>query len=337
MLKRLSRWSASFFSGVERRVWFYRDYTGFTGGHLKHAHYYRNVQALDGYQARIVFSHEARSEREAEERAELWPQSEVGSDNWRASQGDLLFLAGLDWKFLLSEGGPALGLPKINLIQHVRHADARTDLYSFLTQKAVRICVSQEVADAIIATKRVNGPVIAIPNGVDVPQITAAALDSRCEAVYKNQKVLIVGYKMPSVAQGLADELGQLGIECRLVNTLLDRNLFLAALSEYSIVVCCPNFTEGFYLPAIEVMAAGAVLIVPDCVGNRGFCVHGETCFMPSYTIPEMLKSVLTALSLNTSQRNELLSGALEMVSRYSLDREREAFYSVLKNLDQLW
>lgn len=321
----------------QRDVWFYRDFAEFTGGHLKHAHYYQNVQALKGYQANIVFSRKALSEHERSDRAYLWPYIKSGVVDWKPVEGDLLFLAGLDWHYLLSKGGIGLSLPKINLIQHVRHADPQTDLYGFLTQKAIRICVSQEVADAISATQKVNGPVITIPNGVDVSQISAAELNIRCEDANKRQKVLIVGYKMPAIAQQVADELGRLGIGYQLVNSLLERRQFLAAISNHSIVVCCPSITEGFYLPAIEVMAAGSILIVPDCVGNRSFCIEGDTCFMPDYTASQMVQAVLNALSLTEPQRKKMLSSALSKASEYTLEKERAAFYSVLKNVDQIW
>ena len=142
---------------------------------------------------------------------------------------------------------------------------------------------------------------------------------------------------MPVLSKGLSDALSQCGVEHRLVSELMDRVLFLAALKEYDVVVCCPNVTEGFYLPALEVMAAGAILIVPDCVGNRGFCIDGTTCLMPAYTADKMRESVLKALSLTESQRNALLYAALKKVGEYSLEKERKAFYAVLKNVDQLW
>ena len=337
MLKRLSQRLTSFHPKRERSVWFYRDYGGFTGGHLKHAHYYQNVQALNRFRARMVFSRDSLSEEQCSARGRLWPQASSASVDWSPAQGDILFLAGLDWRFLLSSDGVGLELPKINLIQHVRHADSQTELYDFLTEKAIRICVSQEVADAITATKKVNGPVITIPNGIDVPKIKKTDIERRYNNPSGSQKVLIVGYKMPALATTLSNDLKRLGVEHLLVNQLLERETFLSLLKEYDVVVCYPNITEGFYLPALEVMAAGAVLVVPDCVGNRGFCMPGETCFMPGYSPSEMLNSVLGALSLTVSQRKALLRRALKKVSQHSLNKEKKAFYSVLNNVDQLW
>jgi len=41
---------------------------------------------------------------------------------------------------------------------------------------------------------------------------------------------------------------------------------------------------EGFYLPALEGMAVGTLVIFPDCIGNRSFCLSGYNCFRPDYT-----------------------------------------------------
>ena len=73
-------------------------------------------------------------------------------------RADILFLAGLDWRYLIDNGFDALPNPRINLIQHVRHAHEGTELHGYLRQRAVRICVSEEVAQALYATGQVNGP-----------------------------------------------------------------------------------------------------------------------------------------------------------------------------------
>ena len=42
------------------------------------------------------------------------------------------------------------------------------------------------------------------------------------------------------------------------------------------VTVLVPNPKEGFYLPALEAMALGTIVVCPDCVGNRSFCVAGR-------------------------------------------------------------
>ena len=158
-----------------RTVWFFRDYVRLTGGHLKHSHYFDHVRRMPGFAPRITFSAEPSNESQARERRRLWPAGNgVMAERWEPVDRDVLFLAGVDWRYLHGNGLETLANPRINLIQHVRHAHERTELYRYLSERAVRICVSQEVADAISTTGRPNGPVLTIPNGIDVTPIEAA-------------------------------------------------------------------------------------------------------------------------------------------------------------------
>ena len=136
-----------------RTVWFHREYKRLQGGHLKHSHYFSHVGCLPGFVPRITFTGEPATETLARERLKLWPPGDAGAAaDWEPRPEDLLFVAGVDWRYLTTGGFDALANPRINLIQHVRHAHAGTELYGYLANRAVRICVSQEVADAITAT-----------------------------------------------------------------------------------------------------------------------------------------------------------------------------------------
>ena len=39
-----------------------------------------------------------------------------------------------------------------------------------------------------------------------------------------------------------------------------------------AVAVFVPNPKEGFYLPALEGMALGTLVVCPDCLGNRSYC-----------------------------------------------------------------
>ena len=66
----------------------------------------------------------------------------------------------------------------VRFFQHVRHVHEGTERYRYLAERAIRICVSQEVADAVTATGRAHGPVLTIPNGVDLTPFEAAGAGS---------------------------------------------------------------------------------------------------------------------------------------------------------------
>ena len=87
---------------------------------------------------------------------------------WSAERADMLFLGGMDWAVLSEAQRRSPPKPVINLIQHVRHANPNESLYQYLSYRAIRICVSAPVADALTATGRVNGPLSVSYTHLDV-------------------------------------------------------------------------------------------------------------------------------------------------------------------------
>jgi glycosyltransferase involved in cell wall biosynthesis len=98
-------------------------------------------------------------------------------------------------------------------------------------------------------------------------------------------------------------------------------------------VVTLPLETEGFFLPALEAMAMGAVVVCPDCVGNRGFCRDGETCLRPAYTLDAVAAAAIEAVALCGTAAAALLREAAAEVRRHDLARERMAFLRILDSL----
>ena len=314
-----------------RTVWFHRDYRRFTGGHVKHAHYVDHVARHTLHRPAITFSSEPASVALREEQRRLWPFDDVAAA-WRPEPRDILFVAGTDWRYVDARGMGELPNPRINLIQHVRHAHADTELYGYLARRAVRICVSQEVADAIAATGRTRGPTLTIPNGIDLmPSPTAAATgDSRASAV------TIVAYKAPALGRELAAALSARGVPHRAVFDFMDRRAFLALLADTEVAVCLPRAEEGFYLPAMEAMAAGCIVVTMDCIGNRGFCKPAANCLL-GRDAPTLADAVTSARAMRPEERDGYRDRARRTVEAHSLAVERARFHGVLEDVDRLW
>ena len=188
---------------------------------------------MAGFVAKITFSGAAGNNTLEGERLALWPPNEFEhAARWDPQTDDVLFLTGFDWRYLSNGGYDSLPNPRISLIQDMQHAEAGTEPFEYLALKAVRLCVSQEVADAICATGRVNGPVITIPNGIEAPK---SAPKSTCAPV------VIAGYKDPKLAQALANRLAAMGIENRCLTEFIPRESFLSLLSHSRVVVCLPQ------------------------------------------------------------------------------------------------
>lgn len=307
---------------------FLRDYHEFSGGHLKHWHYFQHALQSASFSPRICFTPES-----------LWDASNpwLGIDKGRlateneVADADVLFLAGKDWLRIPEKERRLPRRQVINLIQHVRHADKSNQLYQFLEHEAVRICVSQEVADAILATGRVRGPVVTIPNGIDLDTLPGARLGAE-----RTTDILILGTKHRWLARYFAARLWRPNLRLRLITKPMPRQELLAAFASSHKVLLIPDKTEGFYLPAIEAMALGAVVVCPDCVGNRSFCINGENCLRPNPTTTSIMQAMRRAEKLSAQEVQSLIQAGFETAQEHRLDRERACFLDLLQNLEEL-
>ena len=325
-------------AGEARSVWFHRDYLRLYGGHVKHSHYFDHVRRMPGFAPRITFAAAPSSESQAGERRRLWPAGDgVMAGHWDPSMHDVLFLAGVDWRYLFGRGLDALANPRINLVQGFRHARPDTELYHYLAERAIRICVSREVSDAISATGRVNGPVLTIPNGIDVTPFEAAGDGSPRGYAQRRLSAAIVGYKRPALGQALSGRLCTERIEHRPVTELLDRRSFLALLAECRVAVCLPHPEEGFYLPALEAMASGCIVVTLDCVGNRSVCRHDDNCLVAEPNAESLHAATRKACTLSAPERARLHVRARATAARHSLGAERARFHAALGDVDRLW
>ena len=300
---------------ADRVLLFHRDYQGLSGGHLKVWHYFSHAGRSRRFQPRIYFT----------------PQSLQGAGNpwhgispppladWRPQDAAVLFVAGLDWE-ALPDPAPA---PVINLIQGVRHGDAGDPRRPFLTRPAIRICVSDEVAAAIAATGLVNGPVHVIPNGIDLGDLPPTTRP-------RDIPVLIAGMKNPAFARTVQDRLRLAGIEAECLVDPLPRAAFLERLARAAVAITIPVEREGFFLPALEAMAVGAVVVCPDCVGNRGFCRDRDTAFRPAYTLDDVMAAAIEAVRQPPQAAEAMRAAAAHEVRHHGLEAERLAFLRIL-------
>jgi hypothetical protein len=312
----------------KRLVLFHRDFQRFTGGHLKVWNYFNHVIGLKSFEPRIAFTADSKFDD-----TNPWSTTPEYVTEWKPETADVLFLGGKDWKNLSEETRQNFRGPIINLIQHPRHADPNDELYGFLSSRAVRICVSQQTADAIQATGKVNGPVFVIPNGISFEDVPAQAADHK-----RGIEVLICGLKAPELARQIEKRFRNdenVAITSQL--EWIPRAEYLKQLSQARIVVTLPRPTEGFYLPALEAMACGTVVVCPDCIGNRDFCHDGVNCFRPQYVTDEIVAAIYRALSLSPKQMSDIRKQADDTVREHSLERERGKFLEILERVDEIW
>ena len=297
---------------MPKSVMFFRDFRGFTGGHLKVADYINHVRSNPAYRPFMALSSRSLP-------SDLWDDCDFVGPYFDPDLADVLFLAGRDWEAVSKD--IELRVPVINLIQGLRHADVDDVRYGFLGRRATRLCVSTEVADAINSTGKCNGPVYVIPAALRPDEF-------RPDASRPND-VFIAGLKSPELALAVMNELKARGLKVSAETEPVPRADFLGKLHDARIAVTLPTAREGFFLPALEAMAAGCLVICPDAVGNRDICIDGETSLMPVARQSDIIGSVMTLLS-DKELACRITDGAKRMVSKHNPAAERKTFLDVL-------
>jgi glycosyltransferase involved in cell wall biosynthesis len=310
-------------------VLFYRDFRRFTGGDLKVWDYFNHVRAMPGWDAYVRFSADSSwdatnpwngaREHVLERDADLKP--------------DAHFVSGVDWRQIDPATRAQSPVPVINLVQHVKHACRNDTLlrYRFLPHKAVRICVSPEVREAIEGTGTVCGPVFTVPDAIDVQPLERLAAAS-----VRDIDVVIAANKQPEIGARVAERLSRPGVVVRLLDTRVPRAELLDCLARARVAVLVPNRKEGFYLPAVEAMALGALVVCPDCIGNRSFCLPGVNCFRPPFDADAIAAEAAEALAAGPAA-DAMVARARQTARDHDLAGERAAFGDILGQLDRLW
>jgi hypothetical protein len=305
---------------------FHRKYRRFHGGHLKVWHYFNHVLAAPGFDARVHFDVNS-----SWDDSNPWTQTpDRVIDSVDGVNPDVLFVAGRDWQRLDECGLLDRGIPILNLIQHVRHAAEWSIQSNYLDRKAIRLCVSQEVADAVKAAGSC-GPTVVIPNGVDLPVVDSDLSDARPIDLF------IAGLKQPVLAARAAQQLTAPGRSIEVLTEHVPREDFLDSMRRARVTLFLPNEEEGFYLPALEGMALGTIVVCPDCVGNRSFTFPGVNAFRPAFRFDDIVQDAETALTLEKPAAEALRRGAAETAHEHTLAVERDRFHQVLADLDALW
>jgi glycosyltransferase involved in cell wall biosynthesis len=245
---------------------------------------------------------------------------------------DLLFLSGVDWRLIERADRPESPIPIVNLIQHVLHAcpDDKLGRYRFLGFKAIRICVGPEITRALERTGKVRGPIFTIPDAIDLARLGAIARSGPPEI-----DLLVFANKQPERGRAILGRLADAG-RTHIIEERSPHEEVLDLMARAAVTVFAPNPKEGFYLPALEGMALGTIVVCPDCIGNRSFCLDGENCFRPAYDDGEIVAAAREALA-RRAELGAMLANAAETARAHDLMDERSAFLEILDRVDELW
>jgi hypothetical protein len=311
-----------------RTVLFYRHFVRFAGHHLKVWDYFNHVLASPHHTALVRFTRQSLLD-------ETNPWTAVPDrivDQTTEVDPDLLLLSGMDWLQVDAAQREDSPIPVLNLVIHPTHFLPENPRYQFLSNRAIRICMSTDVAEALQHTGRLRGPLFTIPAAIDVRSVRSIA--GRPE---RDIDVLVVALKNPEMGRTLAARLSRSPRNVRLLDERLShRTELLEFLARAKVTVFLPQRREGFYMPALEGMAVGTVVVCPDVLGNRSFCLPGVNCFRPPYEEDALFESAETAFA-DLPNLGEMIERAHRTAEDHDLAGERESFLQILERVDELW
>jgi hypothetical protein len=100
------------------------------------------------------------------------------------------------------------------------------------------------------------------------------------------------------------------------------------------VFLATPLAEEGFYMPGLEAMAAGAVVVSPDAGGNRAYCRFGENCvFVEFGDVKGYVEALRNLKKADPAEVDRLRSRGQETAGLHTLSHERERFGEFMEKL----
>lgn len=283
-----------------------------SGDHVKVRDYFEHALAHPGLDPYLYFT-----ARSVFETSDVWdgvPPERIVRELDVAAY-DLLFVTGKEWKLLPRDID---GARLIQYVQSIRQCDPEHQLFRYFKRRAHRICTSDEVAAA--TRPHIDGEPVVIPDGIPLDIFQP-------DGERRPRSIVIWGGKQPEVAEGLGAALVKRGFAVDLLIDYLPRREFARRLASSEIAITLPAKTEGFFLPALEAMACGAAVVCADALGNRSFCVEGETCLMPPRGNIAAHAAAAERFVEDRPFAEAIRARGLQMAQQYSIERERGAFH----------
>lgn len=293
---------------------FFRNYEKYTGGHKKFYDYLIHTKAIEGVNCKLFVQNDCKVMPGLfSDIPEVQYQHEYNPNTC-----NVVFLAGMDWQYYLPHRKSEDVI--VNLVQHVRHGDKSHPLFNFLQYKALRLCVSEAVKDAIIPYA--NGRCVTVPIGHEIPYLHQK----------KKYDLYILGKKNTKFGRTIAQWAEENGLAYKLHDHLVTKDEVLMALAESKVSLVLPNPTEGFFLPGIEAMALSDRAVVPDCIANREYCTRETNATLCHYNIESVKLAVTQSLDMLNTDIHRMQKDKGETLARsYSLSAERDIYHKLIK------
>lgn len=302
-----------------KRILFLRDLKKIHGGHIKFRDYFLHVLKYPAVDAYIYFTPDS-----IPQGGELY--AEAPRDRFvtqmQIDDYDAVFVAGgKNWKMLPENLN---GTQVINLMQDFDNADPDDVQFVNLKRKALRICVSDQVYEAV--APHAVGETVVIKYGIPLDVFSA-------DTTKRKNSIFIWARKNKTLGKSLYLELQKRDRDVTMLKDFVPRVEFARILGESDIFVALCYAREGFYLPALEGMARRCAVLCSDAIGNRGFCIHNETCLMPEHDHFDSHLAMIEQLLMDENLKARLQQRGYEMAQTYAMQNERENLHRLLDKL----
>ena len=301
-----------------KKMLFIRGFHGPTGGHVKVFHYLQYV--LHSGLARPQLYLTPSSLRDESNIFLAYPELIVD----QVGGNDILFLGGVDWP--AAEGLGLLGsdVPIIALLQNVFHANPDDQYPRYNHHRAIRICNSQEIADAIRSLGEPNGPMHVI--SAAFPSLTSMRLDWSRRTV----DVFIAGFKTPPLAEAVASRLANAGVSVDVTTHQIPSNDYHRRMAASRVAIMLTYRQEGSPLPPLAAMSLDVAVVCPETPGIHDYCRAEETALLPDRDA-DALAGAAQRLLADSALSARLRANGRRIVEIHTLDREYALFLPILR------
>jgi glycosyltransferase involved in cell wall biosynthesis len=220
----------------------------------------------------------------------------------------------------------------IHLVQNVRHANPEfTAGYALrlLARPLARIMVAEEVTEACrpyLNHESATATIVEGHNWEFFALWREGGLGTPIRVGYTTWK--------SEVGVEVEAELAAEGFQFRSLRRTATWEEIRELLHWCDVFLGCPGPEEGFYLPGLEALAAGAVLIIPDVGGNRAYCRFDENCVRVAFEDSDSyVKALRDMAGWGPERVARMRRVGYDILDSHTLARERAEFGRFLTQL----
>jgi hypothetical protein len=222
----------------------------------------------------------------------------------------------------------------VHLVQNVRHANPAWldgQATRLLTRPLSRIMVSRETLDACLPYLNPHSLTRVIPLG----HAWEYFAKRRRGGLPRTINVGFTTWKSSvgeAVEQALA---GDRRFRFRSIREAVSWKTLRRLYHWADVMLGTPGPEEGFYLVGLEALAAGALLIVADGVGNRAYCRWGENCLPAELESPSSYVEALERVAgMGPAEILSMRRAGYAVLGQHTLAEERRRFGEFLGELE---